>query len=83
MPSWCSVRIEYGPTGYLQNYKRCLKAHNHDEQGEFVKDAKPDSVNKINAKLPKGVEAATIKTLKQLHLRVEEPDDPGDNYREI
>ena len=80
---WCSMRIAYGPTAYEQNYKRQLAAHSHALQQQFVTDALNDSLVRINNHLPPGQPAAQQNQLQQLNLAVQQPNDPGPNYRNI
>jgi hypothetical protein len=76
------MKIEYGPTGYTQNYKRQVAAHDHNAGGQFVRDALAASLTSINANRPEA-QRVPQNQLQQLHLRTDEANDPGQNYRAI
>ena len=79
---WCSIRITYAPTGYGQNYKRNLAAHNHQAQGIFVLAALQDSLARVNAQRPPNAQVQQNQ-LGQNNLAVQMQNDPGPTYRLI
>ena len=80
---WARVTITYLPTGYTQNYKRNIAAHNHAAQQNFVMAARADSLMRINAHLPPGHPAAVGANLGQHNLAVNLGNNPGPNWRLI
>lgn len=82
---WCRVTITYGPTGYTQNYKRHLAVHSHQLSQQFTRDALTDSLNRINAHLPRGhVPNPVTQNLLGISNQADQlVANPGPNYRQI
>ncbi len=82
---WCRITITYGPTGYTQNYKRLLAVHSHPLSQQFTTDALADSLQRVNANLPRGhvPNPVTQNLLGILNQGDQIAVDPGQNYRVI
>jgi len=82
---WCRVTITYGGTSYSQNYKRYLAIHSHPLSQAFNQAALQDSLNRINASLPRGYRPnpVTQNLLGMSGQKDQLAADPGGKFRAI
>jgi hypothetical protein len=78
---WYSIKCSY--IDWQRSYKRQYPDHNHDAQGAFIVDAKNAAVAELLGSGQARFAGVTANAIETSGLRVNLPNDPGGNYREI
>ncbi len=73
---WCSMIVTWAPAGYQQNYQPSLAVHSHQLPQDSVMDYLPDSLNRVNAYLPRAQTPAAQDEVGQQKLVVQQTNDP-------
>ncbi|RCJ21657.1 hypothetical protein A6S26_23035 [Nostoc sp. ATCC 43529] len=78
---WFTVRCSYAD--WQRDYKRSHAVHSHPAQANFITDAKNDAVNELHASGQPRFAHVTSHQIGTSGIRVNLPNDPKDNSRQI